>query len=341
MIVDSAIYVAGERRAAPESLLETFEACRSMHGVAWIDLVQPDESVFAAVAAEFGLHELSVQDAVHAHQRPKVEPYGQTLFVVLKAAQYVDSAELDDLDELHVFVGDQFVITVRHGVGPDLVRVHRQLEERAELLRPGPQATLYGILDEVVDEYGPVVAVLSNDIDEIETDVFTGSSDVARRTFGLSREVIEFQRAVAPVSRMVASLMEGGPKYGLDAELIRYLRDVQDHAIRVQDQIASFRELLQNIVTVNLNIVGQRQNDEIRAPSEATFRQSEEVKKISAWAAILFAPTLIGTIYGMNFENMPELGWRFGYPLALALMILTGVILFLVFRARGWLSSSG
>ncbi|CAA9563850.1 MAG: Magnesium and cobalt transport protein CorA [uncultured Thermomicrobiales bacterium] len=355
MIVDSAIYVDGERRAAPASLQETFEASESMRGVAWIDLVEPDTAVFAAVATEFGLHELSVQDAVRAHQRPKVERYGHTLFVVLKAARYVDSAELVDLDEVHVFVGERFVITVRHGLGPDLVRVHQHLEGRADLLRRGPQAILYGILDQVVDEYGPVVAGLSNDIDEIETEVFGGTRDVTKRTYDLSREVIEFQRAVAPVSRMVAGLMDGGSKYGLDAELVQYLRDVQDHAMRIQEQIASFRELLQNIVTVNLSIVGQRQNDEIRAMteaslqqndeiralSEATFRQSEEVKKISAWAAILFAPTLIGTVYGMNFDHMPELGWRYGYPLALALMVLTGVALYLVFRARGWVSSTG
>jgi magnesium transporter len=178
-------------------------------------------------------------------------------------------------------------------------------------------------LDRVVDDYAPVVAGLENDIDEIETEVFSGNAGVSRRTYELSREAIEFQRAVKPLPGMLSALMVGFEKYGTDPELQRYLRDVQDHAIQVTERVAGFREILENILSVNLALVGLQQNDEL--------------KKVSAWAAILFAPTLIGTIYGMNFEHMPELRWFFGYPFALVLMVLTSVGLYLIFKRRGWL----
>ena len=340
MIVGTAIYVEGRRHEAPESLTETLEACQEMNGIAWIGLVRPGQAEFDAVAEEFGLHELAIEDAVRAHQRPKIERYGHTLFVVLRTARYVDASEEVEFSELHLFVGEHFVITVRHGDAPNLSRVRRRMEDDTELLRMGPQAILYAILDRVVDDYAPVVAGLEKDIDEIEVEIFGGERDVTRRTYELSREVIEFQRAIKPISPMIAGLMAGADKYGLDVELQRYLRDVQDHAIQIQEQVAGFRELLQNIVSVNLNIVGQRQNDETRALTAASIRQNDEIKKISAWAAILFAPTLIGTVYGMNFDHMPELGWRYGYPLSVGLMLLTGIILYVLFRSRGWLSSN-
>ncbi len=340
VIIGNAIYVNGQRHEAPDSLNETLEACQDMNGIAWIGLVRPTEAEFDAVADEFGLHELAIEDAVRAHQRPKIERYGQTLFVVLRTARYVDNLEEVEFSELHVFVGDRFVITVRHGDAPDLSRVRRRMEDDIELLSIGPQAILYAILDRVVDDYGPVVAGLEKDIDEIEVEVFGGDRDVTRRTYELSREVIEFQRATKPISLMIGALIAGADKYDLGVELQRYLRDVQDHAIQVQDQVAGFRELLQNIVSVNLNIVGQRQNEEVRALTEASLRQNDEIKKISSWAAILFAPTLIGTVYGMNFDHMPELHWQYGYSLSVGLMAITGLILFLVFRSRGWLSSN-
>ncbi len=340
MIVGNAIYVNGQRHEAPDSLNETLEACEEMNGTAWIGLARPTQAEFDAVAEEFGLHELAIEDAIRAHQRPKIERYGQTLFVVLRACRYIDSTEEVAFSELHLFVGEHFVITVRHGDAPDLGRVRQRMEADTELLGIGPQAILYAILDRVVDDYGPVVAGLEKDIDEIEVEVFSGDRDVTRRTYDLSREVIEFQRAIKPIAGMIAALIAGAEKYGLDVELQRYLRDVQDHAIQIQEQVAGFRELLQNIVSVNLNIVGQRQNAEVRALTEASIRQNDEIKKISSWAAILFAPTLIGTVYGMNFDHMPELHWRYGYPLSLVLMLVTGLILFAVFRSRGWLSSN-
>jgi magnesium transporter len=337
MIVDNAIYVDGHRVTEPRSLRETYEALRQERGVAWIGLYRPTEEEFASVAEEFELHELAVEDALEAHQRPKLERYGQTLFVVLRPARYLDDPEEVEFGEIHVFVGKDFVITVRHGEAPALGEVRRRLESDPELLVQGPEAILYAIMDRVVDGYAPVVRGLENDIDEIEVEVFSGNPGVSRRTYELSREVIEFQRAVKPLSGMLANLIAGFEKYGVNPELQRYLRDVQDHAIEVTERVAGFKDLLQNILSVNLTLVGLQQNEEVKALSEASVRQNDEVKKISAWAAILFAPTLIGTVYGMNFDHMPELHWALGYPLALVLMALVSVTLYLVFKNRGWL----
>ncbi len=336
-IVDNAIYVDGHRAAEPRSLRETYEALRQERGVAWIGLYRPTEEEFASVAEEFGLHELAVEDALEAHQRPKLERYGQTLFVVLRPARYLDAPEEVEFGEIHVFVGEDFVITVRHGEAPALREVRRRLEADRELLLRGPEAILYAIMDRVVDGYAPVVAGLENDIDEIEVEVFSGNAGVSRRIYELSREVIEFQRAAGPLTAIVGNLSAGFQGSGVDPELQRYLRDVQDHAVRVQERVAGFRELLQNILSVNLTLVGLSQNEEVKALTEVSIAQNNEVKRISAWAAILFAPTLVGTIYGMNFNHMPELHWFFGYPFALVLMVMVSVTLYMVFKHSGWL----
>lgn len=338
MIVDSAIYVDGNRVEAPGSLEETYEASQAAGGIAWIGLYKPTEDAFARVAEEFGLHELAVEDAILAHQRSKLERYGDTLFVVLRAARYLDRPEAVEFGELHIFVGPDFVVTVRHGEGPDLSRVRRRMESEPDILRRGPEAILYAILDRVVDDYEPVVRGLENDIDEIETEVFSGNASVTRRTYDLAREVIEFQRATKPLVAILGGLIAGADKHGVDPELQQYLRDVQDHAIQVQEQVAGFRELLQNVLSVNLAIVGLQQNEEVKALTEASIAQNDDVKRISAWAAILFAPTLIGTVYGMNFDYMPELHWYLGYPFAIAMMLLVSGVLYAVFKRVGWLS---
>jgi magnesium transporter len=211
------------------------------------------------------------------------------------------------------------------------------MEAAPELLKLGPEAVLYAIFDEVVDEYGPVVAGLENDIDEIEDQVFDGDPAVSRRIYELFREVVEFQRATQPLLIMLGGLRAGFAKYHVDEELQRYLRDVEDHTLRVVDRVDAFRALLENILTVNATLVGERSNEETKNLTAASLQQNEEVKKISSWAAILFAPTLVGTIYGMNFIHMPELKWYFGYPFALLLMALVCACLYVVFKRRGWL----
>ncbi|PZR52116.1 transporter [Xylanimonas oleitrophica] len=330
-VVASAIYVDGVRTSSHTRLAETFRALRSQPGgMAWIGLDRPDAQELASLAAEFDLHPLAVEDAIQAHQRPKLERYGDTLFVVLHAARYDDAAEQVEFGELHVFVGPDFVVTVRHGVSPDLPAVRGRLEADPQMLARGPEAVLYAILDAVVDGYAPVVAGLENDIDEIESQVFDADAEASRRIYDLSREVADFQRAVRPLRQVCHALTQGFGKYDVDAELQAWLRDVVDHLTEVAERIETFRGALRDILTVNATLVAQRQNEEAKA-------QNEEIKKISAWAAILFAPTLVGTVYGMNFDVMPELHWAYGYPFALLAMLLVSAGLYGVFRFRRWI----
>ncbi|MBC6457655.1 magnesium and cobalt transport protein CorA [Actinomadura sp. HBU206391] len=337
-VIDAAVYVEGKRRKSPATLADTYRSLRETpDAMAWIGLYRPAEDQLLSLAEEFELHELAVEDAIVAHQRPKLERYGNTLFVVLRAARYVDDLEEVDFGELHIFVGHDFVLTVRHSEAPNLAVVRSRVEEDPDLIASGPEAVLYAILDAVVDGYAPVVAGLQNDIDEIETEVFGGDPGVSRRIYELSREVIEFQRATRPLLGMLEALTAGFDKYGTDEELRRYLRDVEDHATTVVERVDGFRQMLQDILTVNATLVSQAQNEEMKHLTRASYAQNEEVKKISAWAAILFAPTLIGTIYGMNFTQMPELKWVMGYPFAVALMAVVCTSLYLVFKRRDWL----
>ncbi|WP_093798361.1 magnesium and cobalt transport protein CorA [Streptomyces sp. Wb2n-11] len=337
-VVHAALYRDGHRVSTPDSLAETFRQLREYpDGMAWIGLHRPSEDEIHSLAAEFDLHPLAVEDALEAHQRPKLERYGETLFVVLRAARYLDAVEEVDFGELHVFVGQDFVITVRHGAAPDLSVVRRRMEETPELLALGPEAVLYAILDSVVDGYAPVVEGVQNDVDEIETEVFRGDPEVSRRIYELSREMVEFQRATRPLVGMLHSLMAGFAKYRTDEELQRYLRDVADHVTHISERVDGFRQALADILTVNATLVTQQQNAEMRALAEAGFEQNEEIKKISSWAAILFAPTLVGTVYGMNFDHMPELHWAFGYPFAITLMAVVCTSLYVIFKRRDWL----
>jgi magnesium transporter len=218
-----------------------------------------------------------------------------------------------------------------------LKEVRQRLEGDPELLRRDPEAILHAIMDRVVDDYEPVVEGLENDIDEIEAEVFGGNPNVSRRTYQLSRAVIEFQRATRPLAGILERLLSGEEGRDTDPEVRRYLREVQDHALRAIERIDVFRELLSNILSVNLTVVSLAQNEEVKNLTEANIDQNEEVKKISAWATILFAPTLVGTVYGMNFDNMPELPWVFGYPFALLLMAMISLTLYLIFKRRDWL----
>ncbi|MCT4352170.1 magnesium and cobalt transport protein CorA [Streptomyces sp. Je 1-79] len=337
-VVQATLYRDGRKVSSPATLAETFRQLREHpDGMAWIGLHRPTESELHSLAGEFDLHELAVEDALEAHQRPKLERYGDTLFVVLRAARYLDAQEEVDFGELHIFVGQDFVITVRHGAAPDLSAVRHRMEEDPDLLALGPEAVLYAILDAVVDGYAPVVAGVQNDIDEIETEVFGGDPAVSRRIYELSREMVEFQRATRPLVGMLHGLMAGFAKYGTDEELQRYLRDVADHVTHTSERVDGFRQALTEILTVNATLVTQQQNAEMRALAEAGFEQNEEIKKISSWAAILFAPTLVGTIYGMNFDNMPELHWAGGYPFAIVLMAVVCTSLYVIFKKRDWL----
>lgn len=324
--------------ATPETVADSrAELDQGEDRLVWLGLYRPEPRELGELAEQFDLPELAVEDAIKAHQRPKFERYGTTLFVVLKAARYRDELEEVEFGELHLFLGPDFAITVRHSESPDLSRVRRRLESEPALLAKGSEAVLYAILDAVVDGYRPVVDGLENDIDEIETEVFRGDPGVSRRIYELSQEVVDFQRASQPLTGILAAITAGFDKYGVDEELRSYLRDVADHVVQVNERVEGFRLQLRDILTVNATLVAQRQNDEIRELTETSLAQGEEVKKMSAWAAILFAPTLVGTVYGMNFDAMPELHWHFGYAYALVLMVLVSLVLYAVFKRRGWI----
>jgi magnesium transporter len=322
MIVDCAVYQQGKRKAGSLSFEQAKQALGE-RGFVWIGLYEPSEDEFDALQREFQLHELAVEDAIEAHQRPKLEVYGDTIFVVLKTARYVDSHEVVQLGEILIFLGENFLITVRHGEASSLDQVRDRLEHDPEHLKRGPGAVLHAIIDQVVDDYAPAVEGLGEDIEQVENQVFSPErGNPSERIYKLKREVLEFNRAVSPLAEPVDRLARG--RYELiHPEVRNYFRDVNDHLVRIHEQVEGFRELLTSVLAANLTQVSVRQNDDMR--------------KISAWVAIAVVPTMIAGIYGMNFEHMPELKWSFGYPLVLAVMLLACSGLFRYFKKVGWL----
>jgi magnesium transporter len=336
-IIDNAVYVDGARTPDPADLSQTYDLVRARRGFGWIGLYRPDPAELQAVADEFSLHPLAVEDAQEGHQRPKIERYGDDRFAVLRAARYMDEEERVEFGEVDLFLGADFVVVVRHSEAPDLKAVRARLEAEPKLLATGPLAVLYGVADRVVDDYGPVVNGLENDIDEIEDQLFAGESSVSQRIYELTREVITFQRAIAPLSGLLEQVRAEIDGVEALIEVRRGLRDVLDHVTRIQERVEGFRVLLQNALTVNSTLVGQRQNDQIEKLTRDSFEQGNQVKKVSSWAAIGFFPATLASIWGMNFDNMPELHWRYGYPLALLAMLSLGVVLYITFRRRNWL----
>lgn len=332
VVIDNAVYVAGARVAEPKSLDLTLDEMRNHSGMGWIELLKPTAHELGIVSDELGLHALAVEDALKGHQRSKLERFNGAISVVVRSARYVDADETVEFGDIHVFVGKDYVVTVKHAPSPDSRSVRRYLEGRPEVLAMGPLAVLYGILDEVVDGYQPVVVGLENDIDEIEDQLFGESdpSELSRRIYELQREVITFQRAVNPLSVVLKDLGKIAASDEVDVELGRLFRDVYDHTLRISERIDGFRALLDSALQVHTTIVAQQQ-------TEASFTQNEEIKRISAWAAILFAPSLVGTAYGMNFSHMPELDWVYGYPFALGLMAILSLSLYVVFKRMKWL----
>ena len=323
MIVDCAIYEQGKRRDGHVDLGHAYDERHQPGKFVWIGLYEPTEDEFASLRREFNLHPLAVEDAIHAHQRPKVEVYDDMVFLVLKTARYVDPMEVIELGELLVFLGDDYIITVRHGEASSLAPVREALEEDPGHLRHGPGAVLHAILDRVVDDYVPAIQGLETDIDEVEDELFSGErTNPAERIYRLQREVLQFRKATAPLVEPIERLAEG--RYGqIHPEIRDYFRDVNDHLIRTRDQLDAMRDLLAGSLQANLAQVAVRQNDDVR--------------RISAWVAIIAVPTAIAGIYGMNFEHMPELGWEVGYPGALLLMLLICSMLYYRFKRSGWL----
>ena len=307
MIVDCAIYEAGERRGGRVPFEEALhEVMRSDDGFVWIGLVEPTPDEFHEISEAFGLHPLAVEDAVHAHQRPKIEVYGDTVFVVLKAAKYVDSEEVIELSQIMVFLGEGFVVTVRHGEHGELHELRTRLEDRQDLLSCGPGAIVHAIADKVVDDYQVIAAAVEEDIEEVEQQMFSPErSNSAERIYNLKREVIEFRHAVLPLVEPMSRLASGAVPH-VHERMQPFFRDVADHAVRVSEQVQGFDDLLTSVLNANL--------------AQVSVQQNEDMRRISAWVAIAAVPTAIAGIYGMNFDHMPELRWELGYPGVLTLM---------------------
>ncbi|MFJ9036448.1 magnesium and cobalt transport protein CorA [Streptomyces sp. NPDC102406] len=330
-VVNCVTYRDGVRERGGRNLVEAVRAVRtSDDGFVWLGLHEPSALEFADIAELFDLHPLAVEDAVHAHQRPKVERYGRTLFAVLKTVCYVEHTELTatseivDTGEIMVFLGRDFVITVRHGRHGSLGPVREGLEAAPEQLAKGPAAVLHAIADGVVDDYLTVIDEVQSDIDAVEAEVFAphGARTDPGRIYQLKRELLELKRAVAPLSRPILELA-GRPFPVVPPEIQAYFRDVSDHLMRAAEQIAAFDELLNSILQAHL--------------AQVTVAQNEDMRKITAWAAIVAVPTMGCGIYGMNFDHMPELHWRFGYPLMVSVIAVICVGVYRGFKRNGWL----
>jgi magnesium transporter len=326
MIVDSAHYKDGARQheeaLTPEEAAERARAAERGEFV-WIGIHEPEAGDLNRLAKLFGLHELAVEDAQKAHQRPKIEDYDDAFFIVLRTAHYHEDREEVHFGEIHIFAGADYLITVRHGPGSELASARQRLEARPDLLKLGAASAVWAVLDKVVDDYIPVANAMEDDVEEVETDVFDDDVPApTARIYNLKREVVEFHRAVWPLLRPLEDL-EQGRYERVPRELRRYFRDVADHARRVDEQVMSQRELLNSVLQANLALVSVNQN--------------VTVKKISAVAGIIAVPTFIASVYGMNFDNMPELHWHLGYALALGLMALCVLALIAFFRRIDWL----
>jgi magnesium transporter len=330
-VVNCVTYRDGGRVLGGSDLVDAVERVRKHgDGFVWLGLHEPTDQEFAGIAELFELHPLAVEDAVEAHQRPKLERYDDVLFAVFKTVCYVEHEELTatsevvNTGEIMVFVGEDFVITVRHGMHGSLGPLREELEADPQQLAKGPAAVLHAIADHVVDDYLHVTDLVQADIDQVESDVF--SQDGARldpgRIYQLKRELLELKRAVVPLARPIEELSTR-PIRAVAPEIQAYFRDVSDHLLRAKEQIAAFDELLNSILQAHL--------------AQVSVAQNEDMRKITAWAAIVAVPTMVCGVYGMNFEHMPELRWTFGYPLVLSVIAVACLVLYRGFRRNGWL----
>jgi magnesium transporter len=330
-VVNCVLYRGGVRQPGGRSLTDAVEQVRSTgDGFVWLGLHEPSEDELTEVKELFGLHPLAVEDAVDARQRPKLEQYGDVLFTVFKTVCYVDHAELTatsevvDTGEIMVFVGPDFVVTVRHGRHGSLGPVRERLEADPEQLAKGPAAVLHAIADHVVDDYLTVTDALQDDIDQVETEVFSegGKRTDPGRIYQLKREVLELKHAVLPLGRPLRTLSTE-PIPMVAPEVRTYFRDVDDHLTRAVEQAAAFDDLLTSILQAHL--------------AQVTVAQNEDMRKITAWAAVIAVPTMVCGVYGMNFDHMPELHWRYGYALVFAVIVTACALLYRGFRRNGWL----
>ncbi|MGW0365687.1 magnesium/cobalt transporter CorA [Streptomyces sp. NPDC002990] len=327
VIVDCALYKSGARAEGPRDFSDALDEARAGgDAFVWVGMHEPSEKEFDLVRQEFALHPLAVEDALTAHQRPKLEVYDDSLFVVLKPVLYEDASDTVTTGELMVFIGDSFVVTVRHGEGAPLADVRRRLEQEPDVLRHGPTAVLYAVSDAVVDHYIEVAAELQVDLEELEAEVFSPNpsetKNTAARIYGFKRQVLEFRRATSPLLQPMDRLAFGDVPF-VHEPARPFFRDVADHLTKANEYVEGLDRLLSDALAAHLAQMGVRQNDDMR--------------KISAWAAMAAVPTMVAGVYGMNFEHMPELKQVWGYPLVVAVMAGLCLGLYRMFKRRGWL----
>jgi magnesium transporter len=326
VIVDSAVYRQGERivdDVPPDQLGKLRKLATEPGDFVWVGLHEPSERELATVEEEFGLHPLAVEDAFNAHQRPKLERYEDTLFLTIKSLWYLDEEDAVETGEINMFIGDDFIVTVRHGSGSELHTARRDLEARAKVLTHGPSAVVYAVCDRVVDGYLSVMMSLEEDVDEVETSVFSPErTNDSARIYTLKREIAEARRAVLPLREPMRRFATGAVP-GIAEESAPFFRDVLDHLTKVSETVDGLDALLSTAFDAHL--------------AQISVQQNEDMRKISAAVGLVAAPTLIAGVYGMNFTHMPELSWQLGYPYALALMVLTSGVLWVWFKRSGWL----
>lgn len=333
MIVDCAVYRDGLRTRGPKDFSDALAEARAAGGFVWVGLHEPSEREFGLVAEEFALHPLAVEDALKAHQRPKLEIYDDSLFMVLKPVVYEPHSDAVSTGEIMIFLGDAFVVTVRHGESDGLTAVRHRLEQEPEMLGQGPTSVLYAIADSTVDHYLDVAAELQADLEELEAEVFSPDRDRSRHTasriYNFKRQITEFRRATGPLGPPMARL--SGTGVGVfspavpfvDDKARPFFRDVSDHLTRVNESVEGLDRLVSDILSAHL--------------AQTSVQQNDDMRKISAWAAMAAVPTMIAGIYGMNFAHMPELRWTWSYPAVIVLMALLELLLYRLFKQRGWL----
>jgi magnesium transporter len=324
VIIDCALYHHGVREVLPETYSDALATARGHdNAFIWIGLHDPTEAELDKVAGEFKLHALAIEDALTAHQRPKVEEYDDSLFIVLKTVRYDEESQQIELGDVMLFVGESFIVTVRHGQARALKNIRKRLESEHEILDCGPSAVVYAVVDRIVDDYSNIALAVEQDIEEVEKNVFSPErTNDAERIYNLKREVIEFRHAVLPLVAPMARLAAVSTPH-IHERMRPFFRDVADHAIQVSEKVEGFDDLLSSVLNANLAQVGVQQN--------------EDMRRISAWVAIAAVPTALAGVYGMNFDHMPELHWIFGYPMALALMAASCAGLYRAFKRSGWL----
>jgi magnesium transporter len=335
-VIDSSVYVDGIRIDEGLEPDKAIAQARAKGGLVWIGLMRPTAAELQELAGPLELHPLAVRDCLREHQRGKLEHYQDMSFIVLQPARYHDDSETVETSEVALFVGRDFIVSVQSDDLIDERAVREGLEEHPDILRRGTYAVVWALIEAVISDYGPVLDGVENDIDEIEAQLFDRDQGVSRRIFKLQREVIDMQHAATPLVDMLERLQpivtqDTGQK---EAPVFRELEDRAQH---VSDRIDSFRHTLESALTVHATLVEQENNEAMRQMTAHSLEQNDQVKKVSSWAAILFAPTLVGTIYGMNFHFMPELSWPWGYPMALGLMLVTSLTLYAVFKRKDWL----